>query len=181
MATALAYFLPQKIIASLFYKRISLWHTACSVKHTRASKGESNFLKIVEDINMMKVAKTGSNLLGMLVMGMGSMGLAAAASAVDLGVGANVGVQTPHVDVQTQGNAGTSAGGARVEGTSDARVNTHENLNRNDQKLPDANRGMERAQERMNAAGAEHEQATTVTRSRKNTWQKRRSPPLNKP
>jgi glycine/D-amino acid oxidase-like deaminating enzyme len=102
---------------------------------------------------MMKVAKTGSNLLGMLVIGMGSMGLAAAASAVDLGVGANVGVQTPHVDVQTQGNAGTSAGGARVEGTSDARVNTHENLNRNDQKLPDATRGRERAQERMNEVG----------------------------
>ena len=126
---------------------------------------------------MMKVAKTGSKLLGMLVMGMGSMGLAAAASAVDLGVGANVGVQTPHVDVQTQGNAGTSAGGARVEGASDARVNTHENLNRNDQKLPDANRGRERAQERMNEVGAEHEQATTVdAKSKKHVAKKKKSP-----
>ena len=126
---------------------------------------------------MMKVAKTGSKLLGMLVIGMGSMGLTAAASAVDLGVGANVGVQTPHVDVQTQGNAGISAGGARVEGASDARVNTHESLNRNDQKLPDANRGMERAQERMNSAGAEHEQAATVrAKSKKHMAKKKKSP-----
>lgn len=118
---------------------------------------------------MMKVAKTGSKLLGMLLIGIGSVGFAAGASAV--GVGANVGVQT-------QGNAGTSAaGGARVEGSSDARVNTHENLNQNDQKLPDATRGTERAQERMNAAGAEHEQATTVgAKSKKHAAKKKKVP-----
>jgi hypothetical protein len=105
---------------------------------------------------MMKVAKKSSTLLSMLIVGIGAVGFAAGASAVDLGVNANVGVQTPSVAVQTQGNTGASAGSA------DVRANTQEKLNSNDQKLPDAKRGLERSQDRMNEAGTEHEQATTV-------------------
>jgi len=127
-------------------------------------------LKLVEEINMMKLAKTCSKLLGMLLVGIGSLGFAAGASAVDVGVGANVGVQT-------QGTAGTPAAGARVDESSDARVSTHQNINQNDQKLPDASRGMERAQERMNAVGAEHEQATTVgAKSKKHVAKKKQAP-----
>jgi hypothetical protein len=114
------------------------------------------FLITVEEIHMMKVAKKPSTLLSMLIVGIGAVGFTAGASAVDLGVGANVGVQTPSVGVQTQGNAGTSAGSA------DVRTNTQEKLNSNDRKLPDAKRGLERSQDRMSEAGTEHEQATTV-------------------
>ena len=112
----------------------------------------------------MKVANTRSKLLGMLLVGIASAGFAAGASAVDVGVGANVGVQAPTAGVQPQGNA-------------DARMKTEDKLNRNDQKLPEATRGMERAQERMNEAGAEHEQATTVgAKSKKHAKTKHKEP-----
>jgi hypothetical protein len=126
---------------------------------------------------MMQVAKTRSKLLGMLLGGIASVGFAAGASAVDVGVGANVGVQAPNVGVQTQGNAGASTGGAHVDGGADARMKTQDKLNRNDQKLPEATRGMERAQERMNEAGAEHEQATAVgAKSKKHAKKKHKEP-----
>ena len=121
----------------------------------------------------MKVANTRSKLLGMLLVSIASVGFAAGASAVDVdvGVGANVGVQAPTAGAQ--GNAGAATGGAHVDGAADARMKTQDKLNHNDQKLPEATRGMERAQERMNEAGVEHEQATAVgTKSKKHAKKK---------
>ena len=129
----------------------------------------------------MKVAKTRSKLLGMLLVGIASVGFAACASAVDVGVGANVGVQAPNAGVQTQGTVGTSTGGAHVDGGADARMKTQDNFNQNDQKLPDATRGKERAQERMNEAGTEHEQATTVGAKSKKYAKKKKKEPASYP
>ena len=126
---------------------------------------------------MMKVANTRSKLLGILLVGIASAGFAAGASAVDVGVGANAGVQAPNAGVQTQGNVGAATGGAHVDGGADAHMKTQDKLNSNDQKLPEATRGMERAQERMNEAGAEHEQATTVgAKSKKHAKKKKKEP-----
>ncbi len=88
------------------------------------------------------------------------------ASAAGLGVGAGMGA---NVGAGAGGNAGMEAGaGAQAEGSAGVnanssagdRMSTEGRANQNSQVKPGATRGMERAHERMNGMGSEHEQAT---------------------
>ena len=96
------------------------------------------------------------NLLGMVLAG-ASLAFAGLASAAGLGAGLGVGA---NINAQVGGQAG---GGASTH------MSAEGSLNQNSQMRPDASRGMDRAQERMNAMGMEHEMATELEASSKQT------------
>lgn len=105
---------------------------------------------------MMTYAKSPAlkNLLYAVLTTAGLM-VAGGASAADLGVGTKA-------DVEVQGDVGTPAGGAKIEGSAESGVSTEGSLNQNAQGQPEATRGLDRAQERMSPMGKEHEQATEL-------------------
>lgn len=113
------------------------------------------------------------NLLGIMLAGAG-IAFAANASAANVGAGVGVGVGAD-VNAQAGSQNGVKAGGgAQMDGSADAQMSPEGSLNQNSQMLPDATRGMDRAQERMSPMGAEVEQATGKKETDKKTAKRKR-------
>lgn len=110
------------------------------------------------------------NLLSMMLAGAG-IAFAASASAANVGAGVGVGA---NVNAQAGSQNGVKAGGgAQMDGSADAQMSPEGSLNQNSQMLPDATRGLDRAQERMSPMGAEIEQAGKIETDKKTAKRKR--------
>jgi len=108
--------------------------------------------------NALRMKKLFCSVLGSATI----FAVASSASAVGLGGNANVGAGVSSgADTSAPAGATATVGGSAGMNAADSNHRGGEgNPNQNSQTSPNATRDMERAHERMNGMGSEHEQAT---------------------